>query len=137
MARILGLDIGRLRTGIAETDPGATMAFPVETVATDQLLKWLTHKLASEPIAVVVVGYPTDLRGRPTDATPLVEQWEFALHKHFPQLTVVRIDERLTSAMAGAALVMGGVKKSDRQAKGARDAVSAALILDSYLRQRG
>jgi putative Holliday junction resolvase len=113
------------------------MAFPVETVATDQLLKWLTHKLAAEPIAVVVVGYPTDLRGRHTDATPIVEQWELTLHKHFPQLTVVRIDERLTSAMAGAALVMGGVKKSDRQAKGARDAVSAALILDSYLRQKG
>jgi putative Holliday junction resolvase len=137
MARILGLDIGGLRTGIAETDPSGSMAFPVETVATAQLMDWLKHKLHAESIAVVVVGYPTDLRGRPTDATPLVERWEVLLKQQFPALQLVRIDERLTSAMASAALVAGGVKKKDRQAKGARDAVSAALILDSYLKQRG
>ena len=135
MPKILGFDIGAQRTGVAETDDLGMMAFPVETIPTSTLDAYLKQRMAAEALEQVVLGLPADLRGNPTDATPLVEAVKRRWGQQYPQLRIALVDERFTSKMAAQALVQGGAGKKARSAKGARDAISAALILNSFLQQ--
>lgn len=132
MSKILALDLGGRRTGMAETDPMRMMAFPLTTVDTDALMGELEAYVKLESPQVIVVGDP----GEGTDSSALVRHWVEKLKAKWPAIEVVLVDESGTSNEASQALVMGGMKKSKRREKGALDKVAAALILERYLAQR-
>lgn len=133
MAKIIALDIGGKRTGIAETDPLQIIASPRETVATETLLDYLRKWLLSEPVETIVLGEPINLNGLDSDNSERVRQWARRLAKAFPNHTIALQDERFTSKMAREALVRSGMPKQKRRQKGNVDRVSAALILQAYL----
>lgn len=136
MGRILAIDYGKRRVGLAVTDPMQIIAQPLTTVDTDTVFDWLKGYFSRETVELVVLGLPLSLSGQDTDATPLVNQFEIKFHETFPGTPVVRIDERLTSRMARQTLLDAGYRKSDRRNKKLVDTVAAALILQSYLNSR-
>lgn len=136
MAKILALDIGGKRTGMAETDPLQMMAFPLRTVATADLDAELEVYVRENAPEIIVVGDPAVLSGEVTDSSSLIENWVGRIQNKFPNVQVVRVDESDTSKLASEALIMGGMKKSKRREKGALDKVAASLILERYLEQR-
>lgn len=133
MGRIIALDYGKRRTGIAVTDPLQIIAQPLETVDSDKLIAHLTAYFLREQVDLIVLGDPRNLDGSDTDATALVNTFEETLQKAFPQYRIVRVDERLTSRMAKQAIIDAGYKKKDRRNKKLVDTVAAALILQTYL----
>jgi putative holliday junction resolvase len=133
MGRVLAIDYGTKRVGIAVTDPLRIIASPLETVPAHQLMDYLKKYDEKEGIDEFVVGMPKNLQNKNTDATKHVFQLLQLLKKHFPEKKVHQIDERFTSVMAQQAMIVGGMKKSDRREKGAVDKISAAIILQSYL----
>ena len=133
MDRIVGIDYGRKRTGIAVSDPLCIFASPLETVEGAKLVQWLKAYAARERIVRFVVGYPMNLDNRPSEAARDVDLFLKQLEKAFPDVPVTREDERFTSVLAHRAMIDGGVKKMDRRDKSAVDKVSAALILQTYL----
>ena len=133
MPRILALDYGAKRTGLAVTDPLKIIANSLEVVPTHQLEQFLMDYFKAEAVETVVVGKPTNTNGSDTDATPLVNAFVNRFRKVFPDKKLVLHDERFTSKMAFEAMLAGGLKKKDRQNKGTVDKVSATIILQSYL----
>ncbi len=129
MAKILALDIGGRRTGMAETDPLGMMAFPLKTVDTSELMSTLESYVAAEGTKTIVIGKPA----MATDSTELIDLWGEKIHKHWPLMEIVFVDEDFTSQEASQMLIMGGMKKSKRRQKGALDKVAASLILERYL----
>lgn len=136
MARVLAIDFGLKRTGIAITDPLGMIASPLETVQTSVLGKFLREYFLKEEVNVVVVGLPKRLNNEDTHATQPVLRFVEQFKKKFPEKEVSLVDERFTSKMALASMVEGGMKKKDRREKGNIDKVSAAIILQSYLEQQ-
>jgi putative Holliday junction resolvase len=136
MSKILAIDFGKKRTGLAITDSLQMIASPLKTVDTSLIWKELEVLLPKEKIETVVVGEARYLNGDASQTT--MEQAEFvaALQKKFPSIQIARVDETFTSKMAAQAMVIGGVKKSERQKKENLDMVSAAIILQSYLEYR-
>ena len=135
MARILAIDFGKVRTGLAVTDPLGIIASPLETVETKSLGEFLRNYFQKEEVSNVVVGMPKRLDNTDTDATPVVERFVAQFKEKFPEKPVTLIDERFTSKMALSAMIEGGMSKKDRKVKGNIDKVSAAIILQSYLAQ--
>ncbi len=133
MSRILAIDYGLKRTGLAVTDPLKIIATALETVETSTLLSYLQKYMAREPVERFVLGYPLRLNSQETEMTPHVRALEEKLKSSFPAIPISRIDERFTSSLAKQALIAGGMKKKDRRVKGNVDKVSAVLILQSYL----
>jgi len=133
MGRILAIDYGKKRTGVAVTDPLRIIATPLETVPTADLLKFLTAYLKAEPVDEFVVGMPKTLLNEDSEIAPLVRLFVEALKKTFPEKPVHLADERFTSSMARQAMIDGGMKKKDRQVKGNVDKISATIILQSFL----
>lgn len=133
MSRILAIDYGLKRTGLAVTDPLKIIATALETVETSTLLSYLQKYMAREPVERLVLGYPLRLNSQETEMTPHVRALEEKLKSSFPAIPISRIDERFTSSLAKQALIAGGMKKKDRRVKGNVDKVSAVLILQSYL----
>lgn len=133
MGRILALDIGGKRTGLAETDPLGIIASPLPTVETQFLLDHLKQYHQKEKVETFVLGDPKNLLGGHSDNSARVADWAEKLATHFPGVPVILVDERFTSKMASEALLVGGAKKKDRQNKALVDQVSAVLILQSYL----
>ena len=133
MSRILAIDYGLKRTGLAVTDPLKIIATALETVETSSLLSYLQKYMAREPVERLVLGYPLRLNSQETEMTPHVRALEEKLKSSFPAIPISRIDERFTSSLAKQALIAGGMKKKDRRVKGNVDKVSAVLILQSYL----
>lgn len=134
MARILAIDYGKKYCGIAVTDPEQIIASPFDTIETPKLVKFLSSYLNSEEVETIVLGYPLDLNGNPTDATPLVEHFAKTVRRKFPQLKLEFLEEEFTSKRATEALIAAGTKQKDRKkATGNIDKVSAALILQDYL----
>lgn len=131
MSKIVALDLGARRTGMAETDPMRMMAFPLTTVDTTALLTELESYVQLENPEVMVIGDP----GEETDSSPLIREWTELIKKKWPHIEVVLVDESGTSQEASQALIKGGMKKSKRREKGALDKVAAALILERYLAQ--
>lgn len=136
MGRILAIDYGAKRTGIAVTDPLAIIATPLDTVPTHTLMEFLTGYFQKEEVDEVVMGMPRNTDGSPTDATPLVEAAVKRFRKLFPDKPLFLHDERFTSKMALAAMIAGGSKKKDRAKKENLDKISATIILQSYLEVR-
>jgi putative holliday junction resolvase len=133
MGRILAIDYGKKRIGLAVTDPMQMLALPMATIDNDKIFDYLAAYFIKEEVDVIVLGEPKHLDGKDTDATPLVAEFELKLKEKFPEKPIVKIDERLTSRMAKQTLIDAGYKKSDRRNKKLVDTVAAALILQTYL----
>ncbi len=136
MGRIIGLDYGRKRTGIAVTDPLQIIANGLETVASGQVVAWIEQYSAKEDIECIVVGCPTMLDGSESDTMTLyIRPFINQLKKKFPGIIIDVFDERYTSKLAVRAMIDGGMKKKDRRDKANIDKVSATILLQSYLEQ--
>ena len=136
MSKIVALDIGEVRTGIAESDAMQMMAFPLLTVFTSELMGYLNSRNLEEPLDIVVVGAPTRWNGSPSAVAAFIDELCAKIGQAFPRVQLVRVDERFTSSLASDAMIRGGMSKSKRSEKGAVDKVAAALILENYLAQR-
>lgn len=137
MGRVLALDYGLKRTGIAVTDPLKIIASPLDTLHTPELFGFLKKYCEQEDVEVIVVGMPKTMSDQDTHATQPVRELINHLKKNYPGIEIVEEDERFTSKMAVEAMIQGGMKKKDRRKKGNIDKVSATLILQSYLESRG
>jgi putative Holliday junction resolvase len=133
LARILALDIGKKRTGIAATDPLQIIATALTTVETGELIGYLKKYIAAEQVEKVIVGYPLNFDDSPTDATPIVEKFILKFGNVYPDMPVIKTDERMTSKMASREISGMGLKKKDREQKELIDAVSAVMMLQEYL----
>ena len=136
MGRILAIDYGSKRVGLAVTDPLQIIASPLDTVHSKDVIAFLKNYDQQEGIEAFVLGMPKRLDNKDTNATPLVRQFQNLLKKNFPEKAVYLHDERFTSKMALDAMIAGGSKKKDRKEKGNIDKVSAAIILQSYLESK-
>ena len=133
MNRIIGIDYGNARTGIAVSDPLGIFASPLETVTSAKIIEYLQNYARIETIVRFVVGYPLNLDGRPAQAAPDVDRFLKPLAKAFPDIPISLEDERFTSVLAHRAMIDGGMKKSDRRDKKQVDRISAAIILQSFM----
>ena len=133
MARIICIDYGGKRTGIAVTDPFKIIATALETVATKDFISFLKKYFTTEIVELLLIGYPLSLDNTATHATPLVEAAIKQLQKEFPNLPIKKVDERYTSKMASRAMIEMGMKKKDRQKKENTDMIAATMMLQEYL----
>jgi len=133
MARILGIDYGRKRTGVAVTDPLQIVAGSLGTVPTHTLEQFLLDYVAREPVERIVIGLPTQLDGQPSESMRYITPFVNRLKKVLPDMPIVMYDERFTSTIAHQAMIDGGMKKSDRRDKARVDAIAATIILNDYL----
>lgn len=133
MARILSLDIGRKRTGIAVTDPLKIIATGLETIPTHRIVEFLMEYTSRECVEQFVIGYPVQMNNQPSEAVQYIEPIINRIAKVFPQIPIQKVDERFTSKMAFQTMIDGGVKRKDRQNKALIDTISATIILQSYL----
>lgn len=133
MSRIISIDYGLRRTGLAWTDPLQIIASGLDTVATSQLMNELKAMVAKEPVEGFLLGWPTRLDGSDTNSTEAVRKFKARLEKTFPKLYVQLWDEQFTSKMAVQAMVAAGVSRKKRREKGSIDRMSATLILQEYL----
>lgn len=136
MGRILAIDYGTKRTGIAVTDPLRIIANGLDTVPTHLLTEWLRKYLTAENVDIVVVGKPLQMDGSPSESMVHIEPFVRRLRAQFPDKEVVWHDERFTSRLAQRAIIDGGVRKMARRDKALVDKVSAAIILESYMESR-
>lgn len=133
MDRIIGIDYGRKRVGVAASDPLRIFASALETVPSANIIEFLQKYAQSETIERFVVGYPVNMDNKPSQAAKDVEAFLNLLKKKFPGIPVSLEDERFTSVLAHRAMIEGGMKKKDRMNKSSVDKVSAAIILQTYL----
>jgi putative Holliday junction resolvase len=133
LARILAIDYGIKRTGLAVTDPLQIIANGLDTLPTERVLDFLQQYLSTETVETIVVGEPLHLDGNPAQIAPQVQAFVAKLQELFPTLPVVMQDERFTSADAKKIILQSGIKKKKRQDKSLVDKVSAVLILQEYL----
>lgn len=133
MPRILAIDYGGKRTGIAVTDPLKIIATALTTVPSKEVLIFLKGYCEREEVEKFIVGYPVGLRSEETDGTKLVEIFSVKLKETFPNIPIHFIDERFTSKMAMQSMIAGGMSKKDRRVKGNVDKISAVIILQDYL----
>ncbi len=133
MSRILAIDYGSKRCGIAVTDNLQIIAKSLTTVHATELIQWLKDYFGSEIVERVVIGMPKSLRNEGTDATELVQRFIKHFKKTFPDMIIQTLDERFTSKMAKDVIMNSGLKKKDRQNKALVDEISAAILLQGYL----
>ncbi|TFV92185.1 Holliday junction resolvase RuvX [Algoriphagus kandeliae] len=137
MARILAIDLGTKRTGLAVTDPMQIVANPLETIPTEDLLNFLKKYFEKENVEDIVLGLPKNLQGESTEMTEKVYQLKEKLASLFPAKKIHLVDERFTSKIAMQSMISMGSKKKDRREKsGNLDKISATIILQSFLTQR-
>lgn len=136
MGRLLSIDFGRKRCGIAVTDPLRIVANGLTTVTTANLIDFIKNYISSEQVDRIIVGHPTTLRGEPSESmrylTPVINR----LKKEIAPLEVTFFDERFTSAIAHRAMIDGGMKKMDRRDKAIVDEISATILLNDFLQSR-
>lgn len=133
MGRILSIDYGLKRVGIAATDPMQIIANSLATVETKNILEFLSGYLSKEKVDCIVVGLPKQMNNTPSESMKSIEAFVEDLKKRFTQVRIEYFDERFTSKLAVQAMVQGGVKKKDRRDKALIDSISATIILQSYL----
>ncbi len=136
MARILSIDFGKKRTGLAVTDPLQLIAGGLATVATSELFDFLQQYVAREPVERIVIGEPRQPNGQPSENLQRVQQFVNRWRKAVPEIPIEYYDERFTSVLAHRAMIDGGLKKKARQDKALVDEISATIILEDYLRSR-
>lgn len=133
MGRILGIDYGRKRTGVAVTDPLKIVAGNLATVPTHTLMQFIKDYIAREQVERIVIGQPTQLNGEPSESMRYITPFVNRLRNELPDMPVVMYDERFTSTIAHQAMIDGGMKKSDRRDKSRVDSIAATIILNDYL----
>jgi len=136
VARILSIDYGKKRTGLAVTDPLQLIAGGLATVSTSELFEYLLAYIAREQVERIVIGEPRQPNGQPSENLPRVQQFVNRWRKAVPQISIEFYDERFTSVLAHRAMLDGGLKKKARQDKALVDEISATIILEDYLRSR-
>ena len=136
MPRILAIDYGLKRTGIAVTDPLQIIATALETVETPTLINFLRNYFKNETVDEVVIGMPKKLNNEDSDTASEIRKFIELFKKTFSSMMIKEVDERFTSSMAQQAMITGGMKKKDRQIKGNVDKISATLILQSYMQNK-
>ncbi len=136
MARILSIDYGKKRTGIAVTDPLQIIANGLATVSTSELFDYLKDYLSHEQVERIIIGRPLQTNGQPSENLQRVEQFVNRWRKEMPDVPVEYVDERFTSVLAHQAMIDGGLRKKARQDKALVDKISATIMLEDYLRRR-
>ena len=136
MGRILAIDFGRKRTGIAVTDTLKIVANGLTTIPTHTLTDFLQDYVKREPVELIVVGLPRRLDGTPSESMKWIEPFLNRLKKIMPDMPVVMYDERFTSTLAHKAMLDGGMKKSDRRNKAIVDTIAASVVLNDYLQSK-
>ena len=133
MGRILAIDYGRKRTGLAVTDILRITANPLLTIETKDLMDWLKTYFAKENVDEVVIGHPTQMNGEESESMNYIRPFMGNFKKTFPDKPITMYDERFTSVLAHQAMLAGGMKKKDRQNKAVVDKIAACIILEGYL----
>jgi putative Holliday junction resolvase len=135
LARILAIDYGLKRTGLAVTDPLKIIATGLATVESKQLIPFLKNYFSKEEVELIIIGEPRNWDNTDTHATPLVKKIIIELEKNFPLIPIQKVDERFTSKMASRAMLEMGLKKKQRQNKALVDEIAATIMLQEHLKQ--
>jgi putative holliday junction resolvase len=136
MERLMAIDYGSKRTGLAVSDPAQLIANGLDTVKSSQLISYLKSYFAREAVGLVVIGYPKQMNNLPSDAVRYIDDFIIKFEKSFPGKKYYLMDERFTSKMALQAMIDGGLKKKQRQNKALVDKISATIILQSYMEMK-
>ena len=136
MGRILAIDYGNKRVGLAVTDPGQLIPNNLTTVPTHQLFQFLAKYFTSETVDEIIVGYPKTLNNQPSESVKYIDPFVKKLKQLYPDKEIKLYDERFTSSMALQTMIDGGMKKKQRQKKEVVDAISATILLQSYLQYK-
>lgn len=136
MSRILALDYGFKRTGIAVTDTLQIIASGLTTVETPKLFEFLQKYFSVEKVQKVLVGEPKQMNGLPSESAPMIDKFVLEFQNKFPDILVIRVDERFTSKMAQKSMIENGMKKKKRQNKALLDEISATIMLQDYLTRK-
>lgn len=134
--RLLAIDYGKKRTGIAITDDMQLIASGLTTVASETAIGFLKEYFAKERVVKVIVGDPKQMDGSPSESAPLIDKFVKTFEAEFPQIPVIRVDERFTSKLAFQAMIDSGLKKKQRQDKALIDEISATIMLRDFLSRK-
>ena len=133
MPRILAIDYGQKRTGIAITDDFQIIASGLTTIASETTITFLKTYFENEKVEQVIIGKPTQMNGQPSESSPLIEKFIATFKTNFPAMPLTQVDERFTSKMASASMLASGLKKKQRQNKALIDEIAATIMLQSFL----
>lgn len=133
MARILSIDYGLKRTGIAVTDDFQIIASGLTTIPSTDIIAFLKTYFSKENVETVLIGEPKQMNGLPSESTEMIEKFISQFHAEFPKMKMERVDERFTSKMAFQTMIDSGLKKKQRQNKGLIDEIAATILLQDYL----
>ena len=136
MSRILAIDYGIKRTGIAVTDELQIIASGLTTVPSNTLINYLKEYFSKENVCKVLIGEPKQMNGKPSESTPFIEKFVEEFKLNFPETAVIRVDERFTSKMAFQTMIDSGLSKKQRQNKGLVDEIAATILLQDYLTRK-
>lgn len=136
MPRILAIDYGLKRTGIAVTDEMQLIASGLTTVESPTLISFLKNYFSQEKVEKVLIGEPKQMNGLPSESAPIIEKFVLEFVKNFPEVNLVRVDERFTSKMAFQTMIDSGLKKKQRQNKALIDEISATIMLQDYMSRK-
>lgn len=136
MPRILAIDYGLKRTGIAVTDEMQIIASGLTTVESPTLISYLKTYFSKEKVEKVLIGDPKQMNGLPSESAAIIEKFVLEFIKNFPEMTLLRVDERFTSKMAFQSMIDSGLKKKQRQNKALIDEISATIMLQDYLSRK-
>lgn len=136
MGRLMAIDYGKKRVGVAVSDPSQIIANGLTTVASSEIFKFLTDYLSKEVVDVIVVGLPKTMQNEESESMKYIKPFVEGLKKRFPNISVEMHDERFTSVLAHRAMLDGGLKKMDRRNKALVDEISATIILQSYMESK-
>ena len=136
MSRILAIDYGIKRTGIAVTDELQIIASGLTTIPSETAIAFLIDYFSKENVSKVIIGEPKQMNGEPSESTPIIEKFVTAFKIAFPEMQIVRVDERFTSKMAIKTMIDSGLKKKQRQNKGLVDEIAATILLQDYLTRK-
>lgn len=133
MPRILAIDYGIKRTGIAVTDELQIIASGLTTIPSDTIIPFLKNYFSKENVSTVLIGEPKQMNGLPSESTPIIEKFVNVFSTEFPEMKVIRVDERFTSKMAFQTMIDSGLSKKQRQNKGLVDEIAATILLQDFL----
>jgi putative Holliday junction resolvase len=136
MPRILSIDYGIKRTGLAVTDELQIIASGLTTVPSEKIITFLKDYFSKEKVSKVIIGEPKQMNGEPSESTPIIEKFILQFKVQFPEMKIERVDERFTSKMAFQTMIDSGLKKKQRKNKGLVDEIAATILLQDYLTRK-
>jgi len=136
MARVMAIDYGEKRTGLAITDELQLIASGLTTISSENAIAFLNDYFSRENVITVLIGKPVQMNNQPSQSTAIIEKFVNQFRNAFPEVKIVRVDERFTSKMAFQSMIAGGLKKKHRQNKALVDEISATIMLQDYLTRK-